>query len=142
MDRYAAAALDRACRRRELDGEPLGQRRDERADARLAKGGAPALGGFGEIQCRELREVGGVIVRPKHEFDGRAPVTEIARHRLRTGDVRSARGVVDRARGADLGGEKVLELARAGITSADPHFLTERSGVNVAAPRRGFDQRI
>jgi hypothetical protein len=71
------------------------------------------------------------------------PVAEIARHRLLGRNVKLARSVVDRARGAHLGGEKILELAFAGKAAADPHLLALRRRIDVDAARRGGSgQRI
>ena len=88
-----------------------------------------------EVDGRHLRQILGAVIRAEHEFDRSAPIAEIGRHGLLAGDVGLARGVVDGARGADLGGQEILKLALARITQADAHLLALRRRIDVDAAR-------
>ena len=65
-------------------------------------GSRVALGGFGEIDGRHLRQFLAATEWAKHEFDGRPPVAEVVWQRLSAGYVALARRVGDAAVGADL----------------------------------------
>ncbi len=139
----SACGVDRLRRRRQLNRKPLGESREQRAKTLLAERGRIALGGLGEIGRRHLRQVLGAIIRAEHEFDGGAPIAEVGRHHLLARNIGLARGIVDGARGADLGGQEILELALARVAAADAHFLALRRRINVeAAARRELRHRI
>jgi len=67
----------------ELDRQAGGELREQRADPLPAEGIDVALGGFGKIHGRHLAQRLAAPERPEHELDGRAPIAEILRKRLR-----------------------------------------------------------
>ena len=115
----------------------------QRAETLPAERIGVALGGAGEIHCRDLGEVLGAPERAEHEFDRRSPVAEIVGQRLRARDVALARGIGDGAIGAHPQGEEILDLALARVAPADAHLLALRRRIDLdAAARRELGDRI
>jgi len=143
LDRDPAPGIDRLRRRCQLHREALGERCEQRTKTLLAERGRVALGGLGKIERRHLSQVLGAIIRAKYEFDGGTPVAEIAWHHLLARNIGFARGIVDGAGDADLGGQEILEFAFARIAAADADLLALRRRIDVKpAPRRELGHRI
>ena len=123
--------------------EALGERGEQRAKALPAECRRVALGGARNRTTtpapRSLPQLNG----PSTNSIVAAPIAEIVRHRLLARHIGLARDVGDGARGAHLGGEKILELAFARIAPADAHLLARRRRIDVdAAARRELGQRV
>ncbi len=113
-----------------MNREACGARGEQTAKPLPAESIGIAFGRAGEVGRRQLCQILAIGERAEHEFDRRPPIAEIVRQRLLAADVGLARGLVDRTRGAHLGGEKIFQLALSRIAQADAHFLTSRRRID------------